>query len=115
MHHSSRSVLQLFMLALCMLTSCQRPTPSLIAPPIPEVIVTQPSIQNLANPLEFNGNAAAVETVEIKARVSGFITQVHFSDGQRITKGDLLFSIDQRPYLVVRDQSQAHVAKALAE
>ncbi len=115
MHHSSRSVLQLFMLALYMLTGCQRPTPSLIAPPIPEVIVTQPSIQNLANPLEFNGNAAAVETVEIKARVSGFITQVHFSDGQRITKGDLLFSIDQRPYLVVRDQSQADVAKAVAE
>ena len=54
------------MLALCMLTGCQRPTPSLIAPPIPEVIVTQPSIQNLTNPLEFNGNAAAVETVEIK-------------------------------------------------
>ena len=44
----------------------------------PEVIVTRPSIQNLANPLEFNGNAAAVETVEVKARVSGFITEIHF-------------------------------------
>jgi len=65
--------------------------------------------------LEFNGNAAAVETVEVKARVSGFITEIHFSDGQRITKGDPLFSIDQRPYLVIRDQARADVAKALAE
>ena len=114
MHYLSRSFFLLFMLIVCMFSGCQRPSPALIAPPIPTVIVTQPSIQNLTNPLEFNGNAAAVETVEIKARVSGFITQVHFSDGQRIIKDDLLFSIDQRPYLVVRDQSQADVAKALA-
>ena len=100
---------------LCVLTGCKRPAPALVQPPTPEVIVTKPSIQNLTNPLEFNGNAAAVETVEVKARVSGFITEIHFSDGQRITKGDPLFSIDQRPYLVIRDQARADVAKALAE
>ena len=83
---------------LCVLTGCKRPAPALVQPPTPEVIITKPSIQNLTNPLEFNGNAAAVETVEVKARVSGFITEIHFSDGQRITKGDPLFSIDQRPY-----------------
>ena len=103
------------LLVLCVVAGCQRPAPSLVQPPTPEVIVTKPSIQNLTNPLEFNGNAAAVETVEVKARVSGFITDIHFSDGQRITKGDPLFSIDQRPYLVVRDQARADVAKALAE
>ena len=103
------------LLVLCVVAGCQRPAPSLVQPPTPEVIVTKPSIQNLTNPLEFNGNAAAVETVEVKARVSGFITEIHFSDGQRITKGDPLFSIDQRPYLVVRDQARADVAKALAE
>ena len=106
---------QLPLLVLCVVAGCQRPAPSLVQPPTPEVIVTKPSIQNLTNPLEFNGNAAAVETVEVKARVSGFITEIHFSDGQRITKGDPLFSIDQRPYLVVRDQARADVAKALAE
>ena len=100
---------------LCVLTGCKRPAPALVQPPAPEVIVTKPRIQNLTNPLEFNGNAAAVETVEVKARVSGFITEIHFSDGQRITKGDPLFSIDQRPYLVIRDQARADVAKALAE
>ena len=106
---------QLPLLVLCVVAGCQRPAPSLVQPPTPEVIITKPSIQNLTNPLEFNGNAAAVETVEVKARVSGFITEIHFSDGQRITKGDPLFSIDQRPYLVVRDQARADVAKALAE
>ena len=103
------------LLVLCVVAGCQRSAPSLVQPPTPEVIVTKPRIQNLTNPLEFNGNAAAVETVEVKARVSGFITEIHFSDGQRITKGDPLFSIDQRPYLVVRDQARADVAKALAE
>ena len=106
---------RLLLLVLCVLNGCKRPAPALIQPPTPEVIVTKPSIQNLTNPLEFNGNAAAVETVEVKARVSGFITEIHFSDGQRITKGDPLFSIDQRPYLVIRDQARADVAKALAE
>ena len=106
---------QLPLLVLCVVAGCQRPAPSLVQPPTPEVIITKPSIQNLTNPLEFNGNAAAVETVEVKARVSGFITEIYFSDGQRITKGDPLFSIDQRPYLVVRDQARADVAKALAE
>ena len=106
---------RLLLLVLCVLTGCKRPAPALVQPPTPEVIVTKPSIQNLTNPLEFNGNAAAVETVEVKARVSGFITEIHFSDGQRITKGDPLFSIDQRPYLVIRDQARADVAKALAE
>jgi len=106
---------RLLLLVLCVLTGCKRPAPALVQPPTPEVIVTKPIIQNLTNPLEFNGNAAAVETVEVKARVSGFITEIHFSDGQRITKGDPLFSIDQRPYLVIRDQARADVAKALAE
>jgi len=106
---------RLLLLVLCVLTGCKRPAPALVQPPAPEVIVTKPRIQNLTNPLEFNGNAAAVETVEVKARVSGFITEIHFSDGQRITKGDPLFSIDQRPYLVIRDQARADVAKALAE
>jgi len=106
---------RLLLLVICVLTGCKRPAPALVQPPAPEVIVTKPRIQNLTNPLEFNGNAAAVETVEVKARVSGFITEIHFSDGQRITKGDPLFSIDQRPYLVIRDQARADVAKALAE
>jgi RND family efflux transporter MFP subunit len=96
-------------------TGCQRPAPRLIEPPPPEVVVATPLTLELAETLEFTGNAAAVETVEIKARVSGFITQVHFEDGQRVEAGDPLFTIDERPYAVVRDQAKAEVAKAVAE
>ena len=94
---------------------CQRATPLLVEPPPPEVVVAKPITHELAETLEFTGNAAAVETVEIKARVSGFITQVHFEDGQRVEAGDPLFTIDERPYAVVRDQAKAEVAKAVAE
>ncbi len=103
------------LLLLALLAGCQRPAPPLIEPPPPEVVVAPPLTRDLAETLEFTGNAAAVETVEIKARVSGFITQVHFEDGQRVERGDPLFTIDQRPYAVVRDQAKAEVAKAVAE
>ncbi len=94
---------------------CQRAAPLLVEPPPPEVVVAAPLMRELAETLEFTGNAAAVETVEIKARVSGFITHVHFEDGQRVEAGDPLFTIDERPYAVVRDQAKAEVAKAVAE
>jgi RND family efflux transporter MFP subunit len=103
------------LLVLALSTSCQQPAPPLVEPPPPEVVVAAPLTRDLAETLEFTGNAAAVETVEIKARVSGFITEVHFEDGQRVERGDPLFTIDERPYAVVRDQAKAEVAKAVAE
>ncbi|MGA1618736.1 MAG: hypothetical protein ACO37F_09520, partial [Pirellulales bacterium] len=66
------------LLFLALSTGCQRPAPPLVEPPPPEVVVATPLTRDLAETLEFTGNAAAVETVEIKARVSGFITEVHF-------------------------------------
>jgi RND family efflux transporter MFP subunit len=103
------------LLVLALSTGCQQPAPPLVEPPPPEVVVAAPLTRDLAETLEFTGNAAAVETVEIKARVSGFITEVHFEDGQRVERGDPLFTIDERPYAVVRDQAKAEVAKAVAE
>jgi len=103
------------LLFLALVAGCQRPNPPLVEPLPAEVVVATPLTRELAETLEFTGNAAAVETVEIKARVSGFITEVHFEDGQRVEQGDPLFTIDERPYAVVRDQAKAEVAKAVAE
>ncbi len=63
----------------------------------------------------FTGNAAAINEVDIRARVSGFVTRVHFADGQRVAAGQPLFTIDERPYVIARDQAAAEVNKQAAE
>jgi len=79
------------------------------------VTVATPVAREVTECVEFTGNAAAVEMVEIKARVSGFITKLHFADGQNVQAGGPLFDIDDRPYRIARDQAAAEVAKSVAE
>ena len=74
------------LLVLCVVAGCQRPAPSLVQPPTPEVIVTKPSIQNLTNPLEFNGNAAAVETVD--SCIGELVSAIEAAGGQMLLTSD---------------------------
>lgn len=94
---------------------CGRQTPPLVEVPPPAVTVATPVAREVTECVEFTGNAVAVEMVEIKARVSGFITKVHFADGQSLQAGSPLFDIDDRPYRIARDQAAAEVAKSVAE
>jgi membrane fusion protein, multidrug efflux system len=94
---------------------CGRQTPQLVEVPPPAVTVATPVAREVTEFVEFTGNAVAVEMVEIKARVSGFITKVHFADGQNLQAGSPLFDIDDRPYRIARDQAAAEVAKSVAE
>ena len=55
-----------------------------------------------------------METVEVRARVSGFINSIHFKDGQLVKQGDLLFVIDPRPYQIAVEQAKAEVERAQA-
>ncbi len=70
------------------------------APPsgAPAVTVAQPLKQQVTDWYEYTGQFAPVEYVELRARVSGYVTEIHFTDGQMVKKGDLLFVIDPRPY-----------------
>ncbi len=68
------------------------------APPAPPVQVSAPLAKRVTNWDEFTGRFEASEQVEVRARVSGFLEALHFRDGQLVKKGDLLFTIDQRPY-----------------
>jgi multidrug efflux system membrane fusion protein len=61
---------------------------------------------------EYTGRFDAVETVEVRARVSGYLTAVHFKDGQAVKKGDLLFVIDPRPFERALEQAQAELLQA---
>jgi len=64
---------------------------------------------------EFTGRIAAVETVELRPRVSGYIDRVAYQEGQEVKKGDLLFVIDQRPYQAQLAQAQAQLERARSD
>jgi len=85
------------------------------APPAPPVQVANPLAKRITNWDEFTGRFEASEQVDVRARVSGFIDKVQFRDGSLVQKGDLLFTIDQRPYKLAVDVTRAEVARAKAQ
>lgn len=86
--------------------------PMAMAPP--PVTVSVPLQRRLATWTSFTGQFSAVDRVEIRAQVSGYLTEIHFKDGQRVNKGDLLFVIDPRPYEIALANAKAQVAAAAA-
>ena len=81
----------------------------------PAVTVSQPIQRELAEWDEYTGQFAAKEYVEIRARVSGYLTEIHFEDGQIVKEGDLLFVIDPRPYEATLAAARAQLAQANAQ
>ncbi len=90
------------------------PPPAAAAPPLPEVDVSPPRQETLARWAEFTGQFAAVDVVELRAQVSGYLTEIHFTDGQAVHKGDLLFVIDPRPYEIALQHALAQDRAASA-
>src|SRR6202158_5210133 len=84
-------------------------------PPPPSVTVARPLQKNITEWDEYTGRFAAVETVEVRARVSGFIDSINFKEGQIVKQGDPLFVIDQRPYKLAVDQAKADLERARAK
>ncbi|WP_241911711.1 efflux RND transporter periplasmic adaptor subunit [Telmatospirillum siberiense] len=80
----------------------------------PAVTVSPPLKRQTVEWMDFTGQFAAVENVEIRARVSGYLTEIHFTDGQIVNKGDLLFVIDPRPYEIAVASARASLAQATA-
>ena len=85
------------------------------APPPPSVTVALPLEKTITEWDEYTGRFTAVETVEVRARVSGFIDSIHFKEGQVVKQGDLLFTIDPRPYTFAVEQAKADVERAKAK
>ncbi|KGQ20431.1 RND efflux system, membrane fusion protein CmeA [Lysobacter dokdonensis DS-58] len=85
------------------------------APPPPEVSVATVLSKDVAQWDEFTGRVQAVETVDLRPRVSGYVERVAYHEGQDVRKGDLLFVIDPRPYRAALDQALANLEKARAE
>jgi len=103
-------------LAACalILAGCDR-KPAATAAPLPSVTVAHPLQKNITEWDEYTGRFQAVETVEIRARVSGFIESVHFDEGQLVKQGDRLFVIDQRPFRLAVEQAKADLERAKAK
>ncbi|GLS39706.1 MexE family multidrug efflux RND transporter periplasmic adaptor subunit [Mesorhizobium tianshanense] len=87
------------------------------APPAPVVTVAKPLVRDIVEDDEFVGRFEAVDQVSLRSRVGGYLDQVHFQDGTLVKQGDLLFTIDQRPFKAALNQAQAQVdsAKTLVE
>ena len=89
------------------------------APPAPAVTVAKPVQKVVAEFDEYVGRFVAVDYVEVRARVSGYLDKIHFTDGQLVNKDDILFTIDRRPFQAAlaqaeaaRDQAEANLAFA---
>src|SRR6202142_796170 len=81
------------------------------APPPPQVSVAQVLEKKVKDWDEFTGRLQAIETVEIRPRVSGYIDKVAFTEGAQVKRGDLLFIIDPRPYKAEYDRANADVQR----
>jgi len=84
-------------------------------PPPPEVTVAPVEFRSLHDWDEFTGRLEAVETVEVRPRVSGYVESVHFDEGAKIAAGDLLFRIDPRPFRAEANRLAAEKQRAEAE
>jgi RND family efflux transporter MFP subunit len=81
----------------------------------PRVIVTKPIADAVIDYQDFTGRLDAFKTVEIKARVTGYITDAPFKEGDRVEKGKILFQIDKRPYEADLNQAKANLGVAIAD
>jgi RND family efflux transporter MFP subunit len=81
----------------------------------PAVTVSAPLQKEITEWDEFTGQFAAVDYVEVRARVSGYLTEIHFQDGQTVKQGDLLFVIDPRPYEATLAAARAQLAQGTAQ
>jgi multidrug efflux system membrane fusion protein len=83
-------------------------------PPPPAVTVSAPLERELAGWTRFTGQFSAVDQVELRAQVSGYLKEIHFTDGQIVHQGDLLFVIDPRPYEIQLQQAAAQYESGMA-
>ena len=104
-------------LAMLLATGCDDQAAQKAPPPggPPEVTVAAPEQKTITEWDEFTGRFEAVETVDLRARVSGYLNSIHFRDGQLVEKGARLFVIDPRRFEIAVQQAKASVDQAKAQ
>ncbi|HEY4092635.1 MAG TPA: efflux RND transporter periplasmic adaptor subunit [Luteibacter sp.] len=100
--------------ALVLLTACHKPTASGTGAPPPDVGVAALVSKPIRSVDEFNGRVEAIQSVEIRPRVSGYIDRIAYTEGAEVKAGDLLFVIDPRPYRDALNTAHAQRESAVA-
>lgn len=99
---------------VAVLAGCKK-TNQYVAPPPPKVTVAAPVAKKIVRYLEATGNVTAVASVDLVARVQGFLQEIHYQDGAFVKKGDILFTVEPLPYQARLQQTQAAEDAAKAQ
>jgi RND family efflux transporter MFP subunit len=108
---SPRPLATLAIALACLLAGCGEGQKQAGAPP-PKVTVANPIKRTIVDQDEYVGRFVPVDVVEVRARVSGYLDKINFTDGQIVKQGDLLFTIDKRPFQNTLDQARANLETA---
>lgn len=95
-----------------LLVGCDNSVAQNAAPQAPVVSAADVVVKSISQWDSFNGRIEAVESVQLRPRVSGYIEKVNYTDGQEVKKGEVLFTIDDRTYRAALEQAQANLARA---
>ncbi|TCW50600.1 multidrug efflux system membrane fusion protein [Phytobacter diazotrophicus] len=95
-----------------MLVGCDEGVAQNAVPQAPAVSAAYVVVKSISQWDSFNGRIEAVESVQLRPRVSGYIDKVNYTDGQEVKKGEVLFTIDDRTYRAALEQAQATLARA---
>ena len=96
------------------LLGCAKAAPKIAKPEPAMVLVSRPTTDEITDFEDFTGRTEAVMSVEVRARVTGYLDKVQFTDGEDVKEGDNLFEIDPRPYKAEVDRTEAAVLQAEA-
>src|SRR5271155_1039416 len=103
---SLTALLSLSVIVAALTTGCSQNAAQNAGPELP---FSKPVQDNVTDYVDFTGRTDAVQAVDIRARVTGYLETMPFKEGAEVKKGDLLFEIDRRPYQAQHDQAQGQV------
>jgi RND family efflux transporter MFP subunit len=106
------TLIALLTLTVFTLTGCSPREIAPVEPPLPDVTVQLPEKRPVTEFYECIGRTEAPDYVEVRARVTGYLTKIHFTDGKEVAAGEPLFEIDNRPYLYSLNNAQARLQQA---